>query len=216
LRFRPLNRLTFGFRLQSCGSVSIYLRSVLGASGNLWAVKTTRKGSRDENLRSLRGRKIWPRGTCRKVRRSALVGVALPPAPEPHSTAQRGEPGGDCLRRPPRAVRRHRLRLALRGDLARIPDRPPEHGVPLVDHSHAARVPDRERAHTQQGAAPERRPVERGRTRAERRNMPESPTYRRRCRAAWKPTLCSIARLAAGFRRRTKRATRAAARRRAP
>jgi hypothetical protein len=36
LRFRPLNRLTFGLHLQSYGSVSIYLRSVLGASGNLW------------------------------------------------------------------------------------------------------------------------------------------------------------------------------------
>ena len=51
---------------------------------------------------------------------------------------------------------------------------------------------------------------ERGLTRAERRNGPESPTYRRRCRAAPNPTLCSKARLTAGFRRRTRRATRAA------
>jgi hypothetical protein len=39
-----------------------------------------------------------------------------------------------------------------------------------------ARVPVGERAHTQQDAAPERRPVERGLTRAERRNTPGSPT----------------------------------------
>jgi hypothetical protein len=175
LRFRPLNRLTFGFRLQSCGSVSIYLRSVLGASGNLWAAETSCKGSRDENLRSLRGRKIRPRGTCRKERRSALVRVGLAAAPEPHDSAERGQPGGDRLRRSPRAVGRHRLRLALRGDLARVPDRPAEDGVPLVDHSHVARVPAREPAHTKQDAAPERRPVERGSTRAKRRNGRSHP-----------------------------------------
>jgi hypothetical protein len=123
------------------------------------AVQTSCKGSREENFRSLRGRKNRPRRTCRKERRSALVRVALPASPEPHDTTERGQPGGDRLRRAPRAVRRHGLRLALRGDLARVPDRPAEHGVSLVDHSHVARVPNRERAHTQQDAAPERRPA---------------------------------------------------------
>src|SRR3954462_6741345 len=34
-RFRPPHRLTFGFRLVPPGRASIYLRSVLGARGNL-------------------------------------------------------------------------------------------------------------------------------------------------------------------------------------
>ena len=72
LRFRPLNRLTLGLRLQSFGSVSIYLRSVLGAIGNLRGLVLLRKALGDEILRFLRSREIRPRRTCRKERRSAL------------------------------------------------------------------------------------------------------------------------------------------------
>ena len=42
-RFRPPHRLTFGFRLLPPGRASIYLRSVLGARGNLEADRPSGK-----------------------------------------------------------------------------------------------------------------------------------------------------------------------------
>ena len=132
------------------------------------------------------------RNLSQRAKISSRRGVGLPAAPEPHDAPERGQPGGDRLRRPPRAVRRRRLRLALRGDLARVPDRPAEDGVPLVQHSHGARVPDRERAHTQQDAAPRAAscgerddPGQRGGT------GPDRPRTEEDAGGPEKPTLCS-------------------------
>src|SRR5919106_3941970 len=44
LRFRPPSRLTFALRLRSPGAASTYLRSVLGAIGNLDGVEEPCKG----------------------------------------------------------------------------------------------------------------------------------------------------------------------------
>ena len=47
-RFRPPAPLTFGFRLLPSLPASTYLRSVLGANGNLGEVRSFRKRSKDE------------------------------------------------------------------------------------------------------------------------------------------------------------------------
>src|SRR6266404_5052820 len=55
LRFRPPNRLTFRFRVRPLGSASTYLRSVVGAEGNLVDAKVSVQVRPQEKTRSLRG-----------------------------------------------------------------------------------------------------------------------------------------------------------------
>ena len=52
-RFRPPFALTFGFRLRPSGSASSYLRSVLGARGNLGVRRSRHKRSRERKARNL-------------------------------------------------------------------------------------------------------------------------------------------------------------------
>jgi hypothetical protein len=52
-RFRPPLPLTFAFRLLPSDSVSTYLRSVLGANGNLGEVRSFRKRSKQRKGRNL-------------------------------------------------------------------------------------------------------------------------------------------------------------------
>src|SRR4051794_10570938 len=57
-RFRPPFSLTFGFRLRPSGSASSYLRSVLGARGNLGARRSRHKGSLKQKCRNLDARRL--------------------------------------------------------------------------------------------------------------------------------------------------------------
>ena len=52
-RFRPPFALTFGFRLRPSGSASSYLRSVLGARGNLGVRRSRHKRSGERKARNL-------------------------------------------------------------------------------------------------------------------------------------------------------------------
>jgi len=54
-RFRPPAPLTFGFRLLPSLPASTYLRSVLGANGNLGEVRSFRKRSKRRKERNLQG-----------------------------------------------------------------------------------------------------------------------------------------------------------------